>query len=343
MPHVTLKSSGFLRFLRRSLTRWVVLVGTTGVCGGALGLSAQAQEPTASTQTPASASVESDGPGIPTGDLHRLADHTFLPSSAVPLPFATSTAQLAFGFAYGSFDNLVASEREPVKLGAFNPRLTGTIRLFDPLTVGFGINATVIAGMNSFSVLQYGSSVIYSMRLGALYELMRHRAQVLSLALDVDRPHRYSASPVEAAAEVVRDVLGRGSADFVSEANGTIWRPGFRYARALSQVFGVQALVGLRFLTSTEDDATTVNRSRLTLGLTVDADLNPWISVPVGLTGSYARGQILSASGTSSDQWSVGIFETLSRSFNAGLEIGHISAGGSGSTTAVVALRAYYD
>lgn len=270
---------------------------------------------------------------------HVLSGHAFLPSFAIPRTFADSNSLLSVGFAYKTLIDPSLPLNQELKLGAFSPGVVGAISIIPPLAIVFGISGSVIAGMNSTSAAQYGSSVSYNLTLGAIYEVIRTEVQVFSVALELDRPHRYSASPL-----IVAQTLAEGgTTDYITDTVETSWRPSLRYSHSFSPVFGLQSYLGFRFSSLREGENDPTSQSRLAFGSALDADLKPWIKVPVGFMLNYVHNHSLNSGGVSTNQLSLGIFETLSPIVNVGLEIGRIYASGNDTTAGVIVVRAYYD
>ncbi len=273
---------------------------------------------------------------------HVLGDHAFLPSSLIPRSFADSNAFISMGFGYKELANSAFGENRELKLGAFSPAIAGAVSVTPSLSILFGVNGNVIAGMDTLSVVQYGSSVGYAFTLGSIYELFRTKTQVFSVALELDRPHSFSASPLVAVQDEVKNLSGQSNTDFISTKAETTWRPSLRYSQALSPIFGFQSYLGFR-LSSISQDGNSSYQSRLSLGVGVDSDLKKWVNVPLGWMINCVHGQALNSGDTTLNQVSLGIYETQTRTFNVGFEIGRIYAGDSNSTLGAIFVRAYYN
>ena len=64
--------------------------------------------------------------------------------------------------------------------------------------------------------------------------------------------------------------------------------------------------------------------------------------MPIGITANYLRGQIITH-GSNVNIYDLGLYETLSKTFNAGLEFGRVHAGGLDTTVAAVTVQVYYN
>lgn len=274
---------------------------------------------------------------------HVLSGHAFLQSFALPSPFADSTATLAMGFGTADTPDPTDATARDLNLGVFTPRVSGSVAIFGPLAINFGVSANMIVGLNSRSILRHGASTATNWKLGVIYEVLRDESNVLSLTFNTENPHQVAVSPIDAAEAFIKDLLGRGNPDYISDTVSHSWAPGVRYARALSSVFGLQALMSVRFNTTRTGEEVSRNKERFSLALGFDADLKPAIGVPVGFTANYLRGQALTAEQANSDTFALGIYETISPAVNFGAEVGTIQTGG--NTTSIVALsaRAYFD
>jgi hypothetical protein len=274
---------------------------------------------------------------------HVLGGHAFLPSFTIPSPFADSIAQIGLSFGYATYSASLFGVGRDIKLGAFQPSARGQVRLFDKFALGFGIRGNIITGVNSVGALDFGASVAYAFDLSGIYELLRQDRDVISVALNYSHPHSLTVSPLESAREGLQSLRGTGDADFSSSAVTSIWEPGFRYAHTINRSLGLQALAGLRINDTKENQETSSLKTSLSLGVGLSSDLKPWISIPLGVTLNYRRGQILTSEGSNFDIAELGVFETFNPSFKVGLEAGVMRVGEVNTTVGTLLVRTYYN
>ncbi len=269
---------------------------------------------------------------------HVLGGHAFLPTFIVPTPFANSSALVSLGFAYGDIGNL--------SLGAFSPRAEGQVLIFKGFAISFGLGGRMVAGLDGDSAISFGASAGYSYKLGALYELVRSDLDVLSVAAEVEHPNSFSVSPIEGAKSFITGLLTNATADFVSNTVVNQWRANARWAHSFSKPFGIQALAGFRYNQRKTEFRDSTDATRLQLGAQFETDFKPMIGIPVGITLSYLRGQLIDTNIdflSSVNTVSVGLYLTSSPSFNVGIEYGGVHTGNQTSRAGGVVARMYFN
>ncbi len=275
---------------------------------------------------------------------HVLNGHPFLPTFAIPTPFADSQAIVALGFGYGTFESPVLGRILELKLGEFQPIAQGQVSLFSGFALSFGVKANVITGLNQAALLDYGASTSYTLQAGAIYELIRAKSDVLSLALDVSRPHSFAVSPLEAARAGLERIGGSADPNFASENVTTRWAPSARFAHAFSGFAGFQTFLGGRFDNTIENEQETTVKTVVNFGGGLSGDFKQLAGIPIGLTANYRRAQVVSSeSGSNSDAFTLGLFEPFSATVNVGLELGLVKAGSGDVKVAALLARATYN
>jgi hypothetical protein len=272
-----------------------------------------------------------------------LGGHAFLPSFAIPSPFADSQASVALGFGYRSYTTSVLGGDRELKLAGFQPSVQGQVHLFSGLALNFGFSGSLVTGVNSAAVLDYGASTAYALQLGALYEVLRTDTDVFSLALEVQRPHTLALSPLDAANAGLQQLLGAGDPNYAASQVTTRWAPDLRYAHTFAKFIGFRSFLGLRLDNTTSDGEASVAKSLINLGLGLSTDFKEVIGVPVGLTANYRRGQVLSSGASNSDALTFGIFETGNDAFNIGAELGFVRTGAVNTTIGAILARGYFN
>jgi hypothetical protein len=288
--------------------------------------------------------VRADDAGCaPQEYAHILNHHIFLPSFAVEDPFSDSTAQLALGMSYGTYTVGTPNGSQDLSLGAFSPDINVQIAILRRLAASVEIDANTTIGLNDTSIVNFGASTSYSFAFGAVYEIIRSENLVFSGGLILRRPHTLAVSPLDAAQSALDNTLGSSSADYVTSTIDTQWKPTVRVAYAFNPVFGVKSFIGVNLNSVSGDDGNGASKVKGIGGVGLEANLDPAISIPVGLEINYNRNQILSAGAYNSDVFTGGIFETSQRAFNAGFELGKAYVSGLNATVGILSIRGYYN
>jgi hypothetical protein len=272
-----------------------------------------------------------------------VGDHVFLPTAAFPSTFADSHATLAMGMGYGKYTvpSILGGGSNELSLGSFAPAVEGQVTLFSRFAINFSLTGNLITGLNTESALLYGASTSYSINGGLLYEVIRADQAVLSAAFAVSRPHTLALSPAASVLTAVQNVVGTANSDYTNSSVSTQWKPSARFSYALNSVFALKSLLGVTFLSFDED--TSESSAKMNIGFGLEADIAPVTPVPIAFSASYSRSQILTPGSQNADTLSFGLFETLSPSFNAGIEIGKVWTNHVNSTLVVANLRVYYN
>jgi hypothetical protein len=275
---------------------------------------------------------------------HILGHHVFLPSAVIPAPFADSNANLSSAFGYGTFESptLLGNGTRTLTIGSSAPNVRGQVSFLDHFAVNFGFRANFSAGLNTASALNYGGSALYSIYLGGIWEFIRTESTVLSANLQLERPHTYSLSPLLAATQAIQNFAGTLDPDFVSNSVTTRWKPAVEVAHAFNPMVGIKGLLGFRFDAVNENSDIFIERSKMSIGVSGDFNFDPWVKVPIGISLTYLRSQILSG-GENGNIFSGGIFETFNPSFNAGFEAGSVNLGSLSSFVGLFSARTYFN
>jgi hypothetical protein len=273
---------------------------------------------------------------------HVLAGHAFLPVIEQPAAFADSRASLGIGVGQGTYGVTTNGVYNNVDLISFAPLLNVQVAINPRLALFVGFSSSITSGLNSESALIYGGSVRYAWNFGGLYEILRSEDSVLSIALQINKPHTLAVSPVESAAQAQQAVISSSDPSFVNTTVATEYRPNLRFAHGFNPSLGIQALVGMDFRSTIESGVST-GGTLFTAALGLSSDLNPWLSVPIGFTLDLSRNQIISRSEQNTNIATVGIWETFTHRFNMGAEIGWVRRGDLDSTIGALLARTYYN
>lgn len=273
---------------------------------------------------------------------HVLAGHAFLPVIEQDSAFADSRATLGVGVGQGSYSVNLGPATQQVDLIGLSPSLEVQIALGTRFAVFGGFTSFIVSGLNEVSALVYGGSVRYAWSFGGLYEILRSDDTVLSLAFQVNKPHTLAVSPLQSVTESIQAGLAGISPSLVNSTVSTEYRPNLRFAHGFNPSLGVYASAGLDFR-STLQGGSPSGGTLFTAGLGLSSDLNPWISVPVGLTVSLSRNQVITRSEDNSNAVSVGLWETVTHRFNMGVQVGWVRRGDLDSTIGAVVARGYFN
>ena len=268
---------------------------------------------------------------------HVLEGHSFLPTFTIPTPFANSSALIAIGFGYG--------DQSGISVVGFTPRAEGQVKIIKGLALNFGVAGHMLTGSDGTSALEYGASAGYSYKLGAIYEVIRTEANVLSAAFELEHPNSFAVSPLEGARSFIKGLINNAASDFVANTTVNQWRPSARWAHAFSRPFGLQALLGFKINQRKPEFRETTSSTRLQLGAQFETDFKPWVGVPFGLTLSYLRGQVLGSTLDlpNNNTISLGLYLTSSNAFNVGLEYGIVHSGDLTTRLGGVVARMYFN
>lgn len=272
---------------------------------------------------------------------HVLGGHAFLPSVFIPNEFVDTRTSLAIGVGYGNYSSAVLNTATSVKLGAFSPALDVQIALVDWLALEVGITGNAVAGLNASSVLQYGGSVAYTWRFGAIGQIYKDSLSNLALALEVDRPHLLAVSPLESAVQSLQESLGNSSPEFPTNGVETQYKPSLRFAHGFSPVIGLRTFAGFTFQTG-QNLSQKRTGNQFNFGVGISSDINPVTGVPLGFTANYRRNQIISGGAVNTDIFEFGIFETVSNRFNFGGEAGFTNTNKVDTTIFSLVARGYF-
>jgi hypothetical protein len=242
----------------------------------------------------------------------------------------------------GSYGVTTNGTTTNVNLIAFAPSLNLQVAINPRIAIFGGFTSSITTGLNGESALIYGGSVRYAWNFGGLYELFRNDDTVLSVALQVNKPHTLSASPLESSVQAQQAVLAGVDPELVSTTISTEYRPNFRLAHGFNPSLGVQLSLGADVRSTTTNGSST-DGTLFTAALGLSSDFNPWISVPVGLTATVSRNQIISRSESNANLVSVGIWETFTRRHNIGAEIGWFRRSGLDSVIGSILARVYFN
>lgn len=273
---------------------------------------------------------------------HVLGGHAFLPVIEQPAAFADSRATLGVGVGQGSYSVNVGATSQKIDLIGLSPSLDLQISIGDRFAIFGGFTSFIVSGLNEVSALVYGGSVRYTWNFGGLFEILRSEDSVLTIAFDVNKPHTLAVSPLQSVTEGIQESLAGISPSVVNSTVSTEYRPNLRFAHGFNPSLGVQASLGLDFRSTVENGAGS-NGTLVTAALGLSSDLNPWISVPIGLTLNASRNQIITRSESNSNAVSVGLWETFTHRFNMGVEVGWVRRGNVDSTIGAVLAREYFN
>lgn len=274
--------------------------------------------------------------------LHTRNGHRFVPTLPLPSPFVDTHITLANAVGMRNRPvSILGFERE-LKLVSYAPILETQIRVWRRLGLTLAASGAVVAGTNRFSVATYGASTGYIGRLGLTYEVVHTDASAVTFAFDVAKPRSVSVSPLRAAVAGLRNLIGAGNADYVSESVATQFRPGIRFAHAFHEAIGIQGLVSGYYNERHANDVS-AEQWKLNAGLGLSTNLAPLIRLPAGIGLNYLRSQALDSGDTSTNTMTVGLYETATPHINFGLEGGAARSEGKNTTVAAVILRAYYE
>ncbi|MFL5813583.1 MAG: hypothetical protein ACJ763_08400 [Bdellovibrionia bacterium] len=273
---------------------------------------------------------------------HMLAGHAFLPAIAQPAAFADSRATLAVGLGQGSYSVNIGPATQKIDLIGLSPSFDVQVALGSRFAVFGGITTFIVTGLNEVSALVYGGSVRYAWNFGGLFEIIRSEDSVLSLAFQVNKPHTLAVSPLQSVTEGIQDVLAGISPNLVNSSVSTEYRPNLRFAHGFNPSLGVQVSLGADIRSTVESGATN-NGTLVTGAIGLSSDLNPWISVPLGLTLNATRNQVITRSEQNSNAVSVGLWETFTHRFNMGVEVGWVRRGNVDSTIGAIVARDYFN
>jgi hypothetical protein len=289
-------------------------------------------------------SAQADDAGYaPPSYKHILNDHVFLPSLNISSPFADSTAEIGLGFAYGTYAVGTPNGNQNLSLGSFSPIVEAHIAIIDPLAITLQLNANAVVGLNDTSIINYGASTAYSYSFGAIYEINRTLNTVFSGNLTIRRPHTLAVSPLAAAESAVAEIEGISDPDYVQSTVQTQWRPTLRVAYAINPIVGIKSLAGFNFNSVASNTSSSTGTTKFLFDIGIDTNFNQLCGVPLGIEVGYNRNQILSTGSYNSNTISVGLFETLRKSFNAGFEIGKAYVNGLNATVGTLLIRTYYN
>lgn len=270
---------------------------------------------------------------------HVMQEHVFLPTFAMPTAFTDTTTLLGVGVGTG--------DREGLELALISPRIEAQVSFLDNFSLSLAISGNIITGTNANSVLQYGASTGWNYRFGAVYRLLHDDRNVVALGLDMSKPRTVAVSPLDAAANAVRDLIGATSSEFISEKTVAQWRPTARWAHAFSPSIGLQSFAGFRMNQTREDAQSAITKNQFQIGLQIDADLKHATRIPVGIALNTVQSFLLRGEedATGTQTYTFGIYETVEKhhTFNTGLEIGKTKTGEKSATIGAVVLRAYFN
>ncbi|MEZ0391589.1 MAG: hypothetical protein ACAH59_05200 [Pseudobdellovibrionaceae bacterium] len=301
----------------------VVLAGST--------LSAQVYTPSGS-QTTASDQEEAQ---------HLLAGHRYLPSIYFPNPLAVPTFEFDLGFGSGSITRDYQFSTRELKLGTLGPKVEAQIKIFDRLVVIAGIAGNIVMGLDNESIAFYGASAKTRPRLGLLYQITKEEHSAISFGMEWEKPQMIQASPVEALSRTVESALGGPDQPLTDKVETDRWRPTLRGAYAFNPAFGLSAFLGMNVDTENFNNVESES-SQYLLGASFDADFKPLARIPVGFSLTYRYSDRANGDGDPTNIFTMGIFETFSNQFNAGIEVGQATSGSDSLMVGSIVTRYYY-
>lgn len=270
-----------------------------------------------------------------------LGGHRFLPSFYLPDPFAITAVQLSAGMTEGDFTIPVGGAATGMKLGAITPRLDVKFPIAPRLAIFGGIRSTSIVALDGTAAADYGSSTVIAPNAGILWNFLRQEKLAVSFAFSWEKPKTLQSSPLEGSAIGVERFLGKGSQDVSGNSDVNRWRPDFRVAYAISKTIGVSGFAGAD-ISATSFSNFSSSSTLAVLGASFEADLKPELKIPLALNATYRYTDLFNGDGDATHLYTAGAFETFSKHFAAGVEVGRVESGGLSATTGAVVVRNVY-
>jgi hypothetical protein len=263
-------------------------------------------------------------PACPDSELPKnyLGGHRYNPSLFFPAPFLTPYFTFAMGLGRANQTVDVAGESHDLKLIGYAPTLDAQFLAFKKLIINLGFAGGIASGMNAESTLIYGAAINYQLNIGGLYNIVEEKNWVLAFGFNVLFPHQLAVTPLRGIVSNLENTLEAAN-EFVSQTSARTYRPNFRFAYAINQVFGTYALIGYNFSDKDTEEGQASN-SGATFGVGLDVQLKPVINFPLGLNASYIHGLNITGTHPSSDYVFGGVFETIGQRYSAGIEGGRI-------------------
>jgi hypothetical protein len=268
----------------------------------------------------------------------------FLPSFSVQPAFTNTHTTLGFITGTGNYDATLSGNPEELKLAAFSPSVEGQVALISKLALNFFVSGNFTAGINAPAALLYGASVLYSISAGLLYSPIETDQSTFAIGLQINRPHLFAVSPAVSAAEKYNNFVTAGTPNFSNQNVTTQWTPSLRYAYAFTPWIGLQTELGFR-IASLEKSVNTENTTQtsMTFALSVGTNMNTLIHIPIGLSASYFRGQVISSGQANNSIFNFGIYETNWPNVNFGGEFGIATVSGITTYLGAFQTRIYYN
>jgi len=220
-----------------------------------------------------------------------LNGHYFLPSQVVPDPFTTTHFGSSTAFGYGRIDATIdngdgTTQNLRLKLLAIQQSLDLQVGMGAAGPASFALrvrtSANAVVGVNGDSALYAPANLGYDYGVGFVAKPWGCRYFQFALSLDFLRSTSYRVSPVDA----LRNSLAQGSltsSGLLSKSNTTDLAPGLSLALSPYKVIGLMS--SLRYVWEHVDGGSTDHL--LDWGVALSLDLNPVLSVPIGLQGVY--------------------------------------------------------
>src|SRR5205823_2811192 len=161
-------------------------------------------------------------------------------------PFADSKATLAVAFGAGNYERPFLIRTREIKIGAISPIAEGQVNVWDGLAIEFGISGRIVSGLNTESAIGYGASSQYSLKIGALYEIIRSDSSVLSAGLRYSHPKTIAVSPLNAISGSLGDIVGSSDPDATTDTTTSRWTPNLRFAHSFAPAIGMAAIGAMR-------------------------------------------------------------------------------------------------
>jgi hypothetical protein len=271
-----------------------------------------------------------------------LLGHRYLPSVYFPNPFAVPSFEFDLGFGSGVIEREFAiGGRRSLKFGTLGPKIEAQIKLLNSLVLIAGLSGNVIFGLNEESIAYYGGAARYRPRLGLLWQLIKAHSTGLSLGLEWEKPQTIHASPVDAVTRAAEARLGGEDAPLTDTVEVNRWRPTLRWAYSFGPVIAFNTFFGADIDSENFNDVRS-HSTRYLGGISLDTDFNPWVGVPIGLSANFKYTNQADGDSDPTYTYTMGMFETFSKNFNAGLEVGQATSGEDKIMVGALVTRYYY-
>ncbi|MDP6980423.1 MAG: hypothetical protein QF570_17790 [Myxococcota bacterium] len=251
-----------------------------------------------------------------TVDERKLGGHTFMSSMLISQPFMTRSYAMTTGVGFTEFD---VGEDDTLDFASFGLEANFQQPLTENIGVTFDLLGAVIAATGEDAALQLAANGIWNLGGGAVWNFMEGDSYSVSLRWDFGGGQGYTASPLVAIQEALRqgDVTADG---LLVRAKNFDMTPAINAAYGINEWIGVYGATGYTLDYTNPSVGSSDDFHTFELGFGASIDLNA-TNIPVGLVLGYQLEQEMNKDPETANYLEFGIRYAPNEHFNLGFSI----------------------